>query len=57
MHIAAQLGTPTLAVLGPTDPAKSGHRGDHVRHIGPPDGPGRIEDVRLAAVLEAAGVK
>ena len=52
MHIAAQLGTPTLAVLGPTDPTKTGQRGDHVQHIGPSDGPGRIEDVPLDAVLD-----
>ncbi len=51
MHIAAQLGTPTLAVLGPTDPAKTGQRGGHIRHTVPPGGPGRIEDVTLDAVL------
>lgn len=54
MYIAAQLGTPTLAVLGPTDPAKTAPRGPHVRYIGPPNGPGRIEDVDLQPVIDAA---
>jgi cobalamin biosynthesis Mg chelatase CobN len=56
MHLAAQLGVPTLAVLGPTDPAKTGQRGAHVRHVGPPDGPGRIEDVTIDAVIDAMGL-
>ncbi|MFN3167596.1 MAG: glycosyltransferase family 9 protein [Phycisphaeraceae bacterium] len=56
MHLAAQLGVPTLAILGPTDPAKTGQRGAHVRHVGPPNGPGRIEDVTLDAVIDAVGL-
>jgi len=52
MHLAVQLGTPTLGILGPTDPAKTAPRAEHFRHISPPDGPGRIEDVTLAAVLD-----
>lgn len=54
MHIAAQVGTPTLAVLGPTDPKKAGPRGKKVRFVGPPNGPGRIEDVTVDAVFDAA---
>lgn len=57
MHLAAQLGTPTLGVLGPTDPAKTAPRATHYRSVSPPDGPGRIEDVTLAAVLEAVGLE
>lgn len=57
MHLAAQLGTPTLGILGPTDPAKTAPRATHFRHVAPPDGPGRIEDVTLAAVLDAVGLE
>jgi len=53
MHLAVQLGTPTLGILGPTDPEKLAPRADHFRYIAPPNGPGRIEDVTLAAVLDA----
>lgn len=54
MHIAAQAGTPTIAVLGPTDPAKAGPKGAHVRFVTPPDGPGRVDDVSLQSVLDTA---
>lgn len=57
MHLAAQLGTPTLGILGPTDPSKTTPRGTHFRSVGPPTGPGRIEEVSLAAVLEAVGLE
>jgi len=57
MHLATQLGTPTLGILGPTDPAKSAPRAEHFRYVAPPDGPGRIEDVTLAAVLDAVGLE
>jgi len=57
MHLAAQLGTPTLAILGPTDPARSGQRGKHVHFVTPNDGPGRIEEVTLAAVLAGIGLE
>ena len=57
MHLAAQLGTPTLGILGPTDPAKTAPRATHFRHVGPSDGPGRIEDVTLPAVLAAIGLE
>lgn len=53
VHIAAQAGTPTLGILGPTDPAKTYPRGSNARYVGPPTGPGRIEDVTLQAVLQA----
>lgn len=51
MHLSAQAGTPTLAILGPTDPSKAGQLGKHVQYVGPPDGPGRIEAVELQAVI------
>ena len=57
MHLATQLGTPTLGILGPTDPAKSAPRAEHFRFVAPPDGPGRIEDVTLPAVLDAVGLE
>lgn len=57
MHLAAQLGTPTLGILGPTDPAKTAPQADHFRYVAPPQGPGRIEDVTLAAVLERIGLE
>lgn len=53
LHIAAQLGTLTLGILGPSDPAKSGQRGSHNRTLAAPDGPGRIEDVTLESVIDA----
>jgi hypothetical protein len=57
MHLAAQLGTPTLGILGPTDPNKTAPRGEHFRSVSPAGGPGRIEDVSLAAVLDAVGLE
>ena len=57
MHLAAQLGTPTLGILGPTDPGKTAPRGEHFRSVSPAAGPGRIEDVSLPAVLEAVGLE
>lgn len=57
MHIAAQLGTPCLAITGPSNPSKTGHRGKHVRVVTPPNGPGRIEDVTFQAVVDAIGLK
>lgn len=57
LHIAAQVGTATLGIIGPTDPGKTGQRGPHVRFVGPPNGPGRIEDVALEAVTAAIGVQ
>lgn len=56
LYIAAQLGTPTLAIVGPSVPAKSGPLGEHVRFVAPPDGPGRIEDVTLKSVVDAIGL-
>ncbi len=39
-HLAAALGTPTLALFGPTDPAQWAPRGPHVRilHTGEASG-------------------
>ncbi|MGB0767344.1 MAG: glycosyltransferase family 9 protein [Phycisphaeraceae bacterium] len=57
MHLAAQAGTPTLGILGPTDPTRSAPRAKHFNFVAPPGGPGRIEDVTLAAVLDAIGTQ
>lgn len=57
LYIAAQLGTPSLGILGPTDPNKSAPTGKHIRYVGPPDGPGRIETVTIEAVLAAADLE
>ncbi|MFK7789528.1 MAG: glycosyltransferase family 9 protein [Phycisphaeraceae bacterium] len=57
MHLAAQLGTPTLGILGPTEPNKWAPRAKHFRYVAPSDGPGRIEDVTLAAVLASVGLE
>lgn len=57
IHLAAQLGTPTLGILGPTAPNKWAPRAEHFRYVNPADGPGRIEEVTLAAVLDAVGLE
>ena len=57
IHLASQLGTPTLGILGPTEPNKRAPRAEHFRYVSPSNGPGRIEDVSLAAVLEAVGLE
>ncbi|MEM9344985.1 MAG: glycosyltransferase family 9 protein [Planctomycetota bacterium] len=57
MHLAAQLGTPTLGIFGPTDPAKSAPRGEHFRYVGPPNGPSSIEGVSVSAVLDSLGLE
>jgi len=51
-HLAAAVGTPTLALFGPTDPALWAPRGRRVRVLRAPDG--RLESLTVAAVLEAA---
>ena len=38
-HLAAQLGTPTLAVFGPSDPVQWAPRGPRVRILAPPGKP------------------
>jgi len=52
--LAAALGTPTVAVFGPTDPAAWGPRGESVAVLGGP-GEGGFEAVdatRVVAELE-----
>lgn len=46
-HLAAALGTPTLALFGPSDPGQWAPRGPHVRIVHAPDG----EWARLPADL------
>jgi hypothetical protein len=48
-HLAAAVGTPTVAVFGPTDPSVWAPRGDHVRVVA-----GDLESVSVDQVLEAA---
>jgi|GEM_PF-2195515 len=55
-HIAAQAGTRSITILGPTDPARLGQRASHVRFVRPPHGPDRIEEVSIEAVLDAVGL-
>jgi hypothetical protein len=57
MHLATQAGVPTLGILGPTDPKRWAPRADHFEFVAPADGPGRIEDVTLAAVLDSIGLQ
>lgn len=51
MHMAAAVGTPTVAVFGPTDPIKTGPYGE--RHHVVKQGE-RLTDLPAAPVLEAA---
>ncbi|MFQ5601374.1 MAG: glycosyltransferase family 9 protein [Candidatus Krumholzibacteriia bacterium] len=51
-HVAAAVGTPVVVVFGPTDARRWRPAGDHVWTV--LSGTGRIEDVAVASVLEAA---
>jgi ADP-heptose:LPS heptosyltransferase len=46
MHFAAAVGTPLVALFGPTDPAKTGPWGEGHRVIRPEPGPGGYPDHR-----------
>lgn len=48
-HLAAAVGTPTIALFGPTDPAVWGPRGERVRVIHAPD----LAKLPAAGVLDA----
>ena len=50
-HLAAAVGTPVVAVFGPTDPAVWGPRGDHVRVVHRAGGWPSVDEV-LAAALQ-----
>lgn len=52
-HLSAQLGVPTLALFGPTDPAVWSPVGPHVRVLAPSE-PGPIGGIPVDAVLDAA---
>lgn len=52
-HLAAQLGLPTLALFGPTDPRRWCPLGPSVRVLAPPS-PQSMDWLQAAAVLEAA---
>tara|TARA_B100000809_G_scaffold248926_2_gene279553 strand:+ start:213 stop:1130 length:918 start_codon:yes stop_codon:yes gene_type:complete len=49
-HLAAALGTPTVALFGPTDPNVWAPRGDHVLVLGA----NAMDQIRVRDVLEAA---
>jgi heptosyltransferase-2 len=51
-HVAAAIGTPTVVVFGPTDPARWKPPGDHVRAVSSPTR--CVDDVEPEAVLDAA---
>ncbi len=54
-HLAAQLGLPTLALFGPTDPARWSPVGPRVRVLAPPDGPGTMDWLGVEPVCDAVG--
>ena len=47
-HLAAAVGTPTLALFGPTSPAVWAPRGEHVGVLHEP----RLDDLKEKTVLE-----
>ena len=53
-HLAAALGTPTVAVFGPTDPVAWGPRGESVAVLGGPGEGGfkAVDAMRVVAELE-----
>lgn len=53
-HIAAALGVPTVALFGPTDPARTGPLGSQVTVIHSPTGD--MRDISLEAVWMAAEI-
>lgn len=53
-HLAAQLGLPTLALFGPTSPARWGPRGPSVTILAPP-APAAMEWLEVETVLAAVG--
>jgi heptosyltransferase III len=54
-HLAAAIGTPTVALFGPTDASVWAPLGEHVRVIRSPDG--RMESIQVATVAETCRQK
>ena len=52
-HLAAAVGTPTVAIFGPTDPRTWGPVGENVRIIAPPSG-NALDAVSVSTVVNAA---
>ncbi len=52
-HLAAAVGTQTVAIFGPTDPARFGPRGLRVRVVARPPAQGGLEAIPVADVLAA----
>jgi len=55
-HVAAAVGTPTVALFGPTDPCIWGPRGEHATILQGPAEIGPIEAIDLERVTEAVNV-
>ncbi|MFI4861650.1 MAG: glycosyltransferase family 9 protein [Phycisphaerales bacterium JB063] len=55
-HLAAQLGITTLALFGPTSPARWGPVGPCVTVLSPPDGPSTMDWLNVEAVLDAVAM-
>jgi heptosyltransferase-1 len=54
LHLSAALGTPCVALFGPTDPAETGPQGDGHRIVrAVADGPGLMEAIEVAPVAAA----
>ena len=54
LHLSAALGTPCVALFGPTDPAETGPQGDGHRIVrAVHDGPGLMEAIEVAPVVAA----
>jgi heptosyltransferase III len=50
-HLAAAVGTPVVAIFGPSDPAIWAPRGERVSVVS-----GKLEEITVDEVMEAAGL-
>jgi ADP-heptose:LPS heptosyltransferase len=56
LHLAAAVGTPSVALFGPTDPGQTGPQGTgHVVLRADPEGPAPISDLPVEPVVAAVG--
>ncbi len=57
LHLAAAMGTPCVALFGPTDPQQTGPQGSgHVIVRARATGPGPMTEIEVGRVLEAVGM-